>query len=206
MKIIDLSRKLSDQTPTYPGDKPFGIERDGDYKTSGFITHIVDSSMHVSTHMDAPVHMIKGGKNMGDFSVEKFIAKGVLIDARKLIKGNEIQVPKNVRLFSGAIVLVMTGMDKRFSQKNYFSNYPALSRDFALWLITNKVSIVGTDSCSPDFYPFRIHKMLLGKNILIIENLTNLEKLKKEKSFEVVALPIKTNLEGSWVRVVARIL
>lgn len=204
MKTIDLSRKLNDQTSTYPGDKPLGIKRSGDYKLDGFITHIVDSSMHVGTHMDAPIHMIKGGKSMADFTVEKFIAKGVLIDARKLIKGNEIQVPKNIRLFPKAIVLVMTGMDKNFGQKKYFSNYPALSKDFALWLIKNKVSIVGTDSCSPDFYPFRIHKMLLGKNILIIENLTNLEKLKKEKSFEVIALPIKINLEGSWVRVAAR--
>lgn len=38
--------------------------------------------MHVGTHMDAPLHMIGGGKKMDEINPERFIGKGVLIDVR----------------------------------------------------------------------------------------------------------------------------
>jgi kynurenine formamidase len=205
-KIIDLTRSLDKATASFPGDRPLDYETEGTYLKQQFITNVVRSSMHVGTHIDAPLHMIENGKSVADFPVDKFFGRGVLIDAKKLIDNNEIQVPKDVKLKKGDIVLVMTGMDSEFGKKNYFYNYPALSKSFAQWLIDNQVSIVGVDSCSPDYYPFPVHKSLLNKEILIIENLTNLKKLINKKNFEVVSLPIKISIEGSWVRIVARVI
>ena len=42
---------------------------------------------------------------------------------------------------------------------------------------------------------------MLGNEILIIENLTDLEKLIGEKDFDVIALPAKINAEAASVRV-----
>lgn len=55
-----------------------------------------------------------------------------------------------------------------------------------------------------DNYPFKIHKLLLSNNILIMEKLTNLEKLLNISSFEVLAFPLKIRAEASIVRAVAR--
>lgn len=52
-------------------------------------------------------------------------------------------------------------------------------------------------------YP--IHKILLTKEVLIIENLTNLKSLVGVQSFDVFAFPMKLHAEAAPVRVVARI-
>jgi kynurenine formamidase len=49
-----------------------------------------------------------------------------------------------------------------------------------------------------------VHKILLAKPVLIIENLTHLEKLAGVDSFEVFALPMKLEADAAPARVVAR--
>jgi len=65
--------------------------------------------------------------------------------------------------------------------------------------------MVGLDMCSPDRPPFPVHKILLGGEILIIENLTNMEAL-EGKNFTIYAFPIKLQIDGAPVRVVAEVL
>jgi kynurenine formamidase len=93
-------------------------------------------------------------------------------------------------------------MDKQYRKHGYFDNYPEVTEGFAQALIDKKVSMLGVDSCSPDKEPYEIHKMLLGENILIAENLTRLDKL-VGKNFTVIALPIKIKAEAGLARIVA---
>ena len=72
-------------------------------------------------------------------------------------------------------------------------------------LIDKKVSMVGLDTASADNQDgFPVHKKLLGADILIIKNLTNLKELVGKK-FEFWALPLKVTKDGAPVRAVARI-
>jgi kynurenine formamidase len=50
-----------------------------------------------------------------------------------------------------------------------------------------------------------VHKILLGANILIVENLTNLQALLAVSEFEVIALPPKFEADAGPVRAVARV-
>ena len=52
-------------------------------------------------------------------------------------------------------------------------------------------------------YP--IHKILLAKPVMIIENLMNLEALVGVPSFDIFAFPMKLHAEAAPVRVVARV-
>ena len=61
------------------------------------------------------------------------------------------------------------------------------------------------DTPSPDKYPYKIHKILLKEEILIIENLTNLEELLGVNNFDVIALPAKFYSDGAPIRVIAQI-
>ena len=95
--------------------------------------------------------------------------------------------------------------DLNFKKDNYYKTYPVFTNSFAQELIKLNIKILGMDTPSPDKSPFLIHKALFKKNILIIENLTNLEKLPKNKIFELIALPIKCKVDGAIARVIARI-
>jgi len=110
---------------------------------------------------------------------------------------------KDIR--AGGIVLIFTGFDKKFRENEYYEKYPEISLDFAQKLIDLKVKLVGMDIPSPDRSPFKVHKLLLAKEILIIENLTNLEKLVSVPKFEIIALPAKLETEAGFVRVIAKI-
>ncbi len=70
----------------------------------------------------------------------------------------------------------------------------------------NRINLVGIDSPSIDLgtdTSFTIHKILSRNNILIVENLTNLNKItSKEFIFTIFPLKLK-NATGSPVRAVA---
>jgi kynurenine formamidase len=155
--------------------------------------------------MDAPLHMIAHGKRMDEIPPETFIGKGVLIDARgaRLIDANLLE---GLTIEPGSIVLIYTGFGAKYRDRSYFENFPTITEEFAKRVVESKVKIVGMDLPGPDQPPFPIHKALLGNGILIIENLTNLDKLLGVTNFEVIALPAKLHADAAPARVIARIM
>lgn len=81
-----------------------------------------------------------------------------------------------------------------------------MTEAIAKYMLAKGVKIVGLDTYSADQdKSFPIHKTLLTGEVLIIENLTNLAKL-KGKEFKIYALPLKLEIDGAPARVVAEIL
>ncbi len=200
--FVDLTALLNEKTPVYPGDPATKISTAGILDQHGYQDHVVCVGTHVGTHMDAPSHMIAGGKNLDQFPLEKFSGRGVYIKVGKEFSAEEI---KKISLQEGDIVLFHTGMSDKYHDLAYFEDYPAIPEDLARYLVERRVNIVGVDMCSPDKPPFTVHKILLGGEVLIIENLTNLAVLGGKK-FNIYAFPIKLEIDAAPVRVVAEIL
>lgn len=199
--LIDLSVTLNEQTPIYPGDPATKIEPAGDIKKDGYCDHYVSIGTHVGTHIDAPMHMLEGGKSLDQVPLEQFVGRGRLIE----VDGTDFESVKSVDIKEGDIVLFHTGMSDKYLNPVYFENYPAMSEEVARYLVQAKAKIVGVDTCSVDNQDgFPIHKILLAGGVLIIENLTNLNEL-SGKNFTVYALPIKLQIDGAPARVIAEI-
>lgn len=201
---VDLSHPLSPSTPTYSHDVPFTTETIKTIQSDGYNDQTISMSMHIGTHIDAPCHFLPHGKTIADFPVEYFIKRGVLIDARNTpyIDASYLQ---NVEIRPDDIVLVWTGHDKTWNNPHYFKDHPIVSDDFIDILCAKKINIVGFDSPSPDRPPFEQHKKLLTRNILILENLTNLHLLEPHKNFTACAMPLYLSTAGSPVRAIAYI-
>ncbi len=206
MRSIDLSHTFRDKMPRYPGDTIPSLEQ---FETIGKETyinhHFIKTGMHVGTHIDAPLHMRAGGKKIPDFPPETFCGNGVFIDARGASSIDEVLL-NGVTVHDGDIVIVMTGLYKKFGTKEYFEKYPVITESFAKKLIGIGVKMLGVDTPSPDRSPYHIHKLLFQYDILIIENLANLEELLLVKRFEIYALPVKFDAEAAPARVVALIV
>jgi kynurenine formamidase len=200
--FIDLTHTFTDSMPVYPGDPCSRLYQSHFIKDAGFSDHRVESNMHVGTHMDAPLHMVEGGAYIAEIPLPHFNGAGHLVDARNK-RSVAADLLANHSVKKGDIVLVWTDWSKKFHDPDYFDNYPQITEDFARQLVALGVSIMGLDTPSPDKDPFPIHKILLGKNVLIVENLTNLESLEAFKSFRIHAYPIKYKADGAPVRVVA---
>ena len=199
---IDLSVQLNEQTPVYPGDPATKISPAGVFAQDGFNDHYISIGTHVGTHIDAPLHMIDGGKTLDQFPIDNFIGRGKLIE----VNGNDFKAVMQANIQEGDIVLLNTGMGEKYLETAYFDEYPVMPEEIAHYLVDSKVKMVGLDACSVDSQDgFPIHKILLAGDVLIIENLTNLSAL-EDKNFKIYALPLNLQIDGSPARVVAEVV
>jgi len=203
MQFIDLTHTFGEKMPVYPGDPEPSLTQIAEMSKEGFTDHEVKTCVHVGTHMDAPLHMIKNGKRISDLPIEHFFGKGHLIDARGK-ESVDADLLDGISLEEGDIVLVMTGFSSKYHDDAYLQ-YPELTVAFAQKLVDAKVNIVGMDSISPDREPYATHKLLLGNDVLIIENLTNLAALIGISDFDVIALPWKLQANAAPARVIATV-
>lgn len=204
MKIIDLSHMFDSSTPVYPGDPHSSLVQTAFIDKDTYNDHRLESQMHVGTHIDAPLHMIKDGQRIDELPIDSFIGNGVLVNA---LGKKEIgpEVLENVEINPEDVVLVYSGFGKNFGKESYFTDSPFLTPEFANEMVKKNVKMIGLDFSGPDIdSPWPVHKILLGKGILIIENLVNFEELVNEEDFEVIALPINLKSDAAPARVVAR--
>ena len=203
MNIVDLTHPINSQTPVYPGDPAVEIASTGDLEKDGFVDHKVSFGTHVGTHIDAPAHMIKGGQQLNDIMLRRFIVPAVCIDVTSGFSPDLIDA---IEIEEGGAVLFYTGMGQYFTQPNYWENYPVMDDKCVDALVRKKVSLIGVDAGSVDNADdFPIHKSLLGNDILIIENLSQTAQELVGQHFELIALPLKLEFDGAPARVVARL-
>lgn len=195
---IDLTHHITPDTPVYPGDPQPRITLANSVENDGFADHFFTLGTHAGTHIDAPAHMISGGRTLDHYGPDRLITRGLLVDATT---GFDMPTLKRMKIQPGDTVVFHTGLSQHFHKPEYFTDSPAIPEDIARYLADQHVSMVGVDMGTVDRPPFTIHKILLNADILILENLTNLAKL--PETFTIMALPLKLDLDGSPCRVVA---
>lgn len=205
MRYIDLTHTFTSDMPVYPEDPKATLEQVAHIDKDTFNDYKITSVMHVGTHMDAPLHMIEDGKKMDEIKPERFFGKGVLIDVRGKMN-IDLTVLEGIDIEKGSIVLLFTGFGSKYRTDDYFKDYPELKKDFAKRMVEFGVISVGMDMLGPDYdKPWLTHKILLGHDITILENLTNLNQLLNVGEFEVITLPAKFQADAAPVRVIAMV-
>ena len=212
MKIIDLTLTISNKIPTFPGSPQPNFIPWEKIKDDGYNLELLFLSSHTGTHLDAPYHFLEKGAKIHEISLKKLVSNAVLIKSRK--KSNESVTKTDIQKFekkhgkiaSFSSVIFYTGWQRNLQKKYYFTKNPGLSVSAAKYLASKKISLVGIDSPSIDLgtdSKFSVHQIFAKKGMLIVENLTNLEKIKSSK-FHLVVLPLKLkNATGSPVRAIA---
>ena len=189
--------------PVHPYDEKAIVERNRDMEKDKFINTQIYIGMHVGTHIDAPAHLIEGGKGIESYSLLRFIGDGCVIDASGLkIIGLKEEYKDKIR--NSDIVLIYTGYGRYFEETEYYKeDAPIFSEEFAEYLVKEQIRMVGMDLSSPDRYPYEIHKILLNNDVLIIENLNNLQELLDIERFTFCAMPISIDAEASITRAIS---
>lgn len=203
MKLIDLSHTITDKTMPFPGDPYPSFHKFLSVEKDFCNCYEYHTTLHTGTHVDAPLHMMNDNRYVGDLDVNQFFGRGVLFDVRgeKTITLNDDDFR---RIRPGDVVLFYTGCDNYFNTERYFHDYPTVAPETAQKLAEAGIKMVGVDTCTldPDI-PYPIHKILMEKDIIPLENLTNLNQLVGLDSFWIFALPLKLEAEASQVRAVA---
>lgn len=212
MVALDLTLTISKNLPTFPGSpKPKFIPWNTIDK-NGYNLELLFLSSHSGTHIDAPFHFIKNGKKIHEIPIERLLTIATLIKLNKnenqaITKNDIIKFEKkHGTIQKNATIIFATGWQKNLQSKYYFEKNPGLSVSAARYLSLKKINLVGIDSPSIDLgneKQFSVHHILSKNNILIVENLTNLEKISKNP-FKFIVLPLKLkDATGSPVRAIA---
>jgi kynurenine formamidase len=211
LNIIDLSQELDENTHVFPGSPNLKVLQWSNYAIHGYYSETIFTSTHIGTHMDAPSHF-----NPDGISVEKIpLEKIVVLDKAKVLrikKDDDAKIePNDLKEFDivqNDTLLIYTGWSLNRQKDKYFKNNPGLSKRGAEYLADLKINLIGIDSPSidPAFdKEFNAHRVFSIKNIPIIENLINLDKINQD-SFTFIALPLKLKYSsGSPVRAIALI-
>ena len=212
MKQIDLTLTISKSTPNFPGSPKLQFIPWSTLKEDGYNLELLFLSSHTGTHLDAPYHFVKNGAKIHQIPLDRLLGNGVLIKIKKgknqVITKNDLILfeRKNGNIQKHSSIIFHTEWQKNLNSDSYFINNPGLSESAAKYLVSKEINLVGIDSPSIDLgtnRTFIAHKILAKNNILIVENLTNLNKI-SSKQFDFIILPLKLkDASGSPVRAIA---
>lgn len=209
MDVFDLSHNIENGMSFFPGDPEPRVALATGAQPPWQVSDLRLGS-HTGTHIDAACHFIQGGTSIDQYAPGRFIVEGLVVRAPnpatntaisgELLSGLVAQMPK------GGAVLVQTNWDQFWNTERY-GLHPYLSREAAQSLRTAGVSLVGIDALNVDSTvegTSDVHEILLGADILIVENLRGLSQLEPLKRYRFSFLPLRiTGSDGSPVRAVA---
>lgn len=205
MRYIDLSVELAAGMPRHPAPHltPVEMVPVAKHDPQRRSVHRVSFSTHVSTHLDAPLHAIPGGRSIDLMPLEHFIGTAALIRVRGVSKEMPIDrahlEPFAARMKKAKRLIIETGWAKQtWGSKEYFVDGPYLTRAAAEYLATFKFMLIGMDFPNVDSAPETVpglsapnHNILMrGDDIVLLENLLRLDEVPGDE-FELMAQPLK---------------
>jgi len=212
VKQLDLTLTISESIPSFPGSPSPQFIFWSTINEEGYNLELLFLSSHTGTHMDAPYHFAKNGKKIHQIPITRLIGEAILIKIRKIkdqaiTKKDIINFEKrNGKIPNYSSIIFFTGWQKNLNKIFYFTNNPGLSKSAVIYLVSKKINLVGIDSPSIDLgieKLFTAHKIFAKNDILIVENLSNLEKIPNSE-FKFTILPLKLkDATGSPVRAIA---
>jgi kynurenine formamidase len=155
----------------------------------------------MGTHIDAPAHFGRGGLTLDQLPTSAFLGDGVVLGVRKQagepIAAEDLAYALGTRpLARGDLLLLSTGWAAKYGSAAY-DDHPHLTLDAAQWIATRGVKLLGIDFLTPDRaiprrgpnFEHEVHRHLLPRGILIVENLASLERFEGRR-VQAVMLPL----------------
>lgn len=205
MKIFDLTQMICGSMQVYPGTEAPKLTECNSYSSDGFRETLLRMSSHTGTHMDAPAHMNPNAKTLDEKSVGDFCGKAYVLDCRHT-DSISLSMLQSAELSGVQFLLLCTGQDEKWGQPDYFTGFPVLTEDAALYAASLGLKGVGVDAISVDPVfgsSFPVHDILFLNDMVSVENLCGLSRLSGKTVF-FAALPLRfQNADGSPVRAIA---
>lgn len=223
--IIDLSLILEEGIlmPMHTGKgPPFQLEITKTHDSHGVRGTVVSMYLHVGTHIDAPLHFIRGGDSIDRLALDRLVGDAIVLDLRHkrdrtpidrsdLEGASEDLRRKGVVARRGDRVILCTGHHERhWGGLSYWKQSPYLTEEAAQWIVDQGFAAAGYDfiqEIPKDLQkpgpPGPIHRKILGNSIYNIEYLTGLDRIVGRKVWLAAAPILIKGVEGAPARVFA---
>ncbi|HEY6367985.1 MAG TPA: cyclase family protein [Candidatus Binatia bacterium] len=195
-RLIDLSVAVNSNTMSPPSTN-IRVEITPHRRGPGFWqVSSVNQGLHTGAHIDSPLHVFKDGITTAEIRLDQVIGEAVTIDLSFVDANHKITIDDLKRggadkVKKSDIVLLRTDWtDKMYGKwPDYFTQSPFFPPESAEWLVAKDPKSIGFDFfeeyCArlPDFTSedFPMHRVILGAGIVIMEGITNLGALPRQR-------------------------
>lgn len=201
---IDISQRLEEGVPVWPGDTPFSYRLTWSKEESGSVNvGQITMSTHTGTHIDAPFHFDEEGKQVIDLDLDLYIGRARVIHLPdpKQIGIEELQ-SENLEGVTRLLIRTETWTDR----SAFPGAIPPVAPELAPYLAEKGVRLLGLDlpSVDPlDSKELPAHHALTSHGIHILEGIV-LDGV-DPGDYQLAALPLPlAQADGSPVRAVLR--
>ena len=206
-QIIDLSHVIEHEMITYPG-LPGPIISDHLSREASRAVYAPGTEFQIGrlemvsntgTYLDTPSHRYPSGFDLAGLPIERIVnLPGVCVQSAGPALGPELLEGLDL---AGCAVVFATGWDRHWRTDQYGApEHPYLTTDVAEALINAGAFVAGIDSVNIDDTRSTsrpIHSMLLEAGILIVEHMTQLDRLIGHP-FRFFAAPPKVRGMGTF--------
>ena len=190
MKIYDVTKVISEEMTVYKNRDSKKIQRFeiATYPENDMYESDIRLNMHTGTHMDAPLHMINGGKSVEQVDVATYIGKAKVFDLTHVKVAIYEKDIRDLDIEEGDRVIFKTR--NSFDPPGYNPNFIYLEEDGAAYLRDKKIRLIGIDAMSleRDKPEHPTHKIILGAEIGVVEDM-DLSKIEAGE-YTLHALPL----------------
>lgn len=204
--IYDISVPITSPMPVWPSDPPVNLtpishpSRDNSHTIR--VTRI-EMGSHTGTHIDAPWHMLEGGRRLNQISLETLIGPAVVLEIAgvKSLKRGDVE---KFNLQGIQRVLFKTDNSQHWNDGKFYEDFVYLEPEAAEFLVERGIQLVGIDYLSIDHFKSESHPshfVLLPRNVVIIEGL-DLSRVPRG-TYHMTALPLNLqDVDGAPTRVI----
>ena len=209
LRVVDLSKPLDPATEK----RRCKLHRHHTFigGVDGYHSHI-DITSHLGTHLEFPYHFRNEWKDGMKLPIDRFMGRGILLNLktarpRELIRAEDLERADRGRIRPGDTVL----LDSPFHSTPFIQSpddqRPDMSEEVGRWFLEKKVKCVGWgDGIAIENHVqgcIACHELLLGNDILLLEVVCNIDRLRAE-TFMITFTPLPIHgLDSCPVRVVA---
>ncbi|WP_285767158.1 arylformamidase [Peribacillus sp. SI8-4] len=201
---IDVSQRLDESVPTWPGDAPFSYKVNWSKEESGSVNvGKISMSVHTGTHIDAPFHFDNEGKRVIELDLDLYIGCSRVIH---LPNKTSIGVADLANHDLQGMTRLLIRTDAWQDRRAFPQSIPPIQPELAAYLSSLGIRLLGLDLPSVDPLDSKglpAHHELASHGIHILEGLV-LDSI-VPGNYELAALPLPlAHADGSPVRAVLK--
>ncbi len=202
-----LSHFSDVKTPVY-GDTPMPVISPHKQLLRGDScnTYSISINNHTGTHVDAPGHFIKDGKNISDYTLDELIFEKPMVvecpkDAGVWVELKDI-LPLEKHVVDADCIIFKTNFEGLREKDEYRTNNPGISPDAISWMrrVFPSIGCIGLDTISISGFQDRKRgreshlaafkkQKGLGKPLLVIEDMKLKPLLPGDRLKKIIVLP-----------------
>ena len=189
VKIIDISQEIL-SCDVYPGDPtPKAEKLKSMYEGDVYNLSCLSMCAHNGTHIDAPSHFIKEGKSIDMLTCDSFVGYCYVFEHNGDISASD------------AALSLAKARKKGAGKRILLKGKATVTEEAAEVFAEAGIKLFGNEgqSIGPQAAPMRVHKILLGTDIVLLEGIV-LDNVSEGKYF-LSAMPLNIKgFEGSPCR------